>query len=473
VKIFKTSIITLICFTFIWGGSASSITVTSRYQNAIEITHQEEGDSSAHALWKLLKMIQGDTYTPLVKSFVDAALGQDTVSFIDRTIINLKRHRDITWTDMVIATLSAAKNQLIKTDHLNANKKPEKIVKLLSYYRFNVHRYKKHVQILSGEKPVIIKSPKTNKAQLVHLNDRHIMNKNNKIPETLQFLTEYYNELGFKAELLPFTLRGKKHYNLEVTIPGQSTEEVILGAHYDTATDHWSRSSSSNGDKKVAPGADDNASGVAALMEAAQAFKGMKLEKTIKLVHFGAEEMPGNVAGSRKYIEQRSEKSLEKIKSVFIFDAIGFNNKKESKVYLHTTNDMKSLELGSHVTQANQQYRTKLNIVGNIPEDGHTFTVEDTDSYHFSRKGIPTIFLSEDLRWRKGLHDRFDTSDMMDMKFAGKIVRTGLEAVARVAKPIKSRTKTRKLKNMKSRTKPVERRQSNRRVKSLRAAAVH
>jgi acetylornithine deacetylase/succinyl-diaminopimelate desuccinylase-like protein len=62
--------------------------------------------------------------------------------------------------------------------------------------------------------------------------------------------------------------------NLEVEIPGVATPEqiVLLGAHYDTVPG--------------SPGADDNASGVAALIEIGRSLHGRRPDKTMRLVAF-------------------------------------------------------------------------------------------------------------------------------------------------------------------------------------------
>ena len=68
--------------------------------------------------------------------------------------------------------------------------------------------------------------------------------------------------------------------NLEVVLPGQQwpNETIVVGAHYDTVAG--------------SPGADDNASAVAALIEIARGLKDHKPGRTIKLVAFVNEEQP-------------------------------------------------------------------------------------------------------------------------------------------------------------------------------------
>jgi Zn-dependent M28 family amino/carboxypeptidase len=77
-----------------------------------------------------------------------------------------------------------------------------------------------------------------------------------------------------------FRVQAGEVANLEVILPGASEPAaiVVVGAHYDTVAS--------------TPGADDNASGVAALLELGRRLKGAKLPKTVRLVAFTNEEPP-------------------------------------------------------------------------------------------------------------------------------------------------------------------------------------
>ena len=82
-----------------------------------------------------------------------------------------------------------------------------------------------------------------------------------------------------------YTAGGVPSSNLEVTVPGTSraSEIVLVGAHYDTVPG--------------SPGADDNASGVAALIEIARILRGARFARTVKLVAFVNEEPPFFLSG--------------------------------------------------------------------------------------------------------------------------------------------------------------------------------
>src|SRR2546428_7427645 len=69
--------------------------------------------------------------------------------------------------------------------------------------------------------------------------------------------------IGYHVESQEFFAGGRLYHNLEATLPGMTGyahQVVVLGAHYDTAED--------------APGADDNASGVAGVLEMAPVVAG-------------------------------------------------------------------------------------------------------------------------------------------------------------------------------------------------------
>ena len=75
-----------------------------------------------------------------------------------------------------------------------------------------------------------------------------------------------------------FTVNGVNCANLVITRPGRLDELLLIGAHYDTV--------------RGSPGADDNASGVAALLELSRAFHRLAPALTMRFVAFTNEEPP-------------------------------------------------------------------------------------------------------------------------------------------------------------------------------------
>jgi Zn-dependent M28 family amino/carboxypeptidase len=98
-----------------------------------------------------------------------------------------------------------------------------------------------------------------------------------------QYLREQLTALGSPLREHEFFVRGQRFVNLEVCVPRRPGAEpepgcIVVGAHYDTVPG--------------TPGADDNASGVAALLELVSELGHTPLRRTLRLVFFPNEEPP-------------------------------------------------------------------------------------------------------------------------------------------------------------------------------------
>jgi hypothetical protein len=85
---------------------------------------------------------------------------------------------------------------------------------------------------------------------------------------------------------------------------GESNKTIILCAHYDTILDANREDITSR-----APGADDNASGVAALLEIARIMLNINTEYTIQFVFFSGEEQ--GMWGSKYYAQKVKDENLD------------------------------------------------------------------------------------------------------------------------------------------------------------------
>lgn len=127
-----------------------------------------------------------------------------------------------------------------------------------------------------------------------------------------------YIETEFRAQGLEpvgqdFEAGGRTVRNIEGVLPGGrlSNETVVVGGHYDTAFG--------------TPGANDNASGVAATLELARLLKGRRLDRTVKLVAFVNEEPPyfwTSKMGSRVYAKAAAARG-EKIVGMLSLETMG------------------------------------------------------------------------------------------------------------------------------------------------------
>ncbi|HSS66089.1 MAG TPA: M28 family peptidase [Gammaproteobacteria bacterium] len=112
-------------------------------------------------------------------------------------------------------------------------------------------------------------------------------------------IAESLESSGHQVALQEFVVRGTTVRNVEGMIPGRDPEAgvVVVGAHYDSV--------------QGSPGANDNASGVAALLEIGRALRGRAFKRGIRLVAFVNEEEPfsytesmGSVRYARHVMEQ-------------------------------------------------------------------------------------------------------------------------------------------------------------------------
>src|SRR5215211_2572698 len=122
--------------------------------------------------------------------------------------------------------------------------------------------------------------------------------------------------------------------NIGAVIPGTDSslrnEYVAVTAHYD----HIGRMSAGQGDSAppntIHPGADDNASGTAAMLELAGRFSAHPLKRSVIVLAFGAEEL--GLVGSRVFVENPPF-DLHKIDVVLNLDMVGRLRKNRLQIF--------------------------------------------------------------------------------------------------------------------------------------------
>jgi len=147
-------------------------------------------------------------------------------------------------------------------------------------------------------------------------------------PHTLAAAARYvrgeWEAQGHEVAAQGYRVEGQLCENLEVEIAGgeRAREIVLVGAHYDTVPG--------------SPGADDNASGVAALIELARQLGGCRPARTVKLVAFVNEEPPffyfGQM-GSKVYARAARERG-DDIRVMLSLEMLGcYSERRGSQAY--------------------------------------------------------------------------------------------------------------------------------------------
>jgi len=128
------------------------------------------------------------------------------------------------------------------------------------------------------------------------------------------YIEAQLRSFGFIPRSQPFSFAGQTFENIEAEKQGSRNpkEMVVVGAHYDTAGD--------------LPGANDNASGVAACLELARLFAGKNHGRTLRWLLFTNEEPPSfqtHGMGSYVYAKRCRERS-DDIVVMLSLETIGY-----------------------------------------------------------------------------------------------------------------------------------------------------
>ncbi|HKX24765.1 MAG TPA: M28 family peptidase [Actinomycetota bacterium] len=119
--------------------------------------------------------------------------------------------------------------------------------------------------------------------------------------------------LGYDTRLQRFPLpRGGRSWNVIATSPTSTAVRLLIGAHLDTVAG--------------SPGGNDNASGVAVLLEIARSLAGSAATDGLTLVAFGAEEFQpkgGHHIGSDAYVDRMTAAERDALEIMVSVDMIG------------------------------------------------------------------------------------------------------------------------------------------------------
>ncbi len=243
--------------------------------------------------------------------------------------------------------------------------------------------------------------------------------------------------LGYTPRPQVFDTDGRSVRNIEVTLEpqdaGPETESIVVGAHYDSAG--------------IAPGANDNATGVAAVIELARLLKDVRPKhKRLRLVLFVNEEPPYDRTpnmGSWRYAQMLKERG-ERVAGMMSLETLGcFSDKPGSQKYpapfgLFFPNKANFIafvalpggrDFLQEVVGPFRRHTEIPTIGGTAPDqfDG----VGWSDHWSFSKHGYPAIMITDTALFRYAhYHKATDTPDKVDYAKLARIT-LGLEQTLR------------------------------------------
>jgi Zn-dependent M28 family amino/carboxypeptidase len=254
-----------------------------------------------------------------------------------------------------------------------------------------------------------------------------------KLEATKEYIVSRLKAFGYIPSLQTYTYSGRKYSNVIASIRGAKLpdETVIIGAHYDTVFG--------------TPGADDNASAVATLLEIARVLKGFSPDRTLKLIFFVIEEPPvfrSEHMGSYVYAKEAKERN-ENIKSMISLEMLGYYaNEKEgqsfpfplmSLIYPSTPNFIAvvgNLSSRNLVRKVKNSLRTGSRIpVETLTAFSFVPGVDFSDHRSFWKMGYPAVMITDTAFYRNpNYHTETDTIDTLDFDKMSDLLRGLIQA---------------------------------------------
>lgn len=254
--------------------------------------------------------------------------------------------------------------------------------------------------------------------------------------EPLMAAADYIDEAlvasGYTVQRQRYQILDRPYDNIEVERAGRSRPDdiVVVGAHYDSVPG--------------SPGANDNASGVAALLALASSFARHELSRTIRFVAFANEEPPfahSDTMGSTVYAKRSRERG-ERIVAMLSLETMGyFSDEPNSQRYpsvlrwiypdtAHFIAFVGNLSSRSLLKRSIRTFRANASI----PSEGGALPeglpgVGWSDHWSFWQVGYAAIMITDTALFRyPDYHLPSDTAEKVDTAHLARVV-AGLEHV--------------------------------------------
>ncbi len=248
-----------------------------------------------------------------------------------------------------------------------------------------------------------------------------------------QYIREQLGQWG-TVEIDDFAVRGRIHHNFILDLPPsekaskQGLLPIIIGAHYDTVPG--------------TPGADDNATGVAVLLELARAIALQPLKYPVQLVAFDMEEAGcwGSKHHAAKYKQQQ-----QSIRLMISLEMLGYCDRTPNSQSYPAGLKYFYPNIGNFIALIGnlRTVRDMIALSGNIRKSGQAcewlpvpnrgLIVPDTrrsDHAPFWDNGYPAIMVTDTANMRNPhYHQPSDKIETLDLDFLAGVCRGLVEAI--------------------------------------------
>jgi hypothetical protein len=247
------------------------------------------------------------------------------------------------------------------------------------------------------------------------------------------YIAQKFKSYGYEVEFDVFqhnVLREGEYWmrNVAATLPGRGPNRdriFLVTAHYDSKASK-DRGWLSNWRTMPAPGANDNASGIAEILEIARIISKYNFDFTIKFIAFSGEEI--GLLGSTHYAQ--TIQNDKQIAGVINFDQLGYD---VDALDIHVLGNSRSEWLVNAFRTAWQRYNIKVKF-HKVIDPEFIFS----DHAPFWSLGHPAVYISEESSLKSSAfypftHRGKDTADKLNPDLGKEAIKLGLATLSELA----------------------------------------
>ncbi len=254
--------------------------------------------------------------------------------------------------------------------------------------------------------------------------ERNYFNKS-QLDSASLFIYESFKQHSDSVRTQDFTVNEKTFSNVICSINTLAKERIIIGAHYDVCGNQQ--------------GADDNASGVAALLELARLFKNSKLNYRVDLVAYSLEEPPNfrtKNMGSYFHAAYLEENNIS-VKGMISLEMIGFFSEKKHtqkypigllKPFYGSRGNyiavVRKWKAGKFARRAKKKFKATTTIrTKSISAPKSLAGIDFSDHLWYWYFGFSAIMITDTSFYRNvNYHKKEDTPDKLDYSKMAKVI---------------------------------------------------
>lgn len=260
------------------------------------------------------------------------------------------------------------------------------------------------------------------------IGERHPDSSPASLRGTADYLRQQFTSLGLTTVSHEFSAWGGIYENVIATTPhdtDSSAAPLILAAHYDTVIG--------------SPGADDNASALAVLLDVARQVVNVRLQRPVRFIAFCFEEE--NLLGSRAYAAHLTS-TQQSILGAIVLECVGYTCEEEGSqsippgvpVTVPTVGNFLAVigNQGSHALTmvVEQAMKSRIPVVPLVvPGNGELLPdTRRSDHTSFWDAGYPAVMLTDTANFRNpNYHQPTDTIETLNLNFM-RLVADGVAA---------------------------------------------